>query len=82
MLDGVLTKRAKVKLKEFDGKVSSYEMTIYEGRNREIRRMFEAIGKEVIFLKRIAIGDIRLGGLTRCKTRFLNQKEIEYLKKI
>ena len=82
MLDGTLTKRCKLKLKEFDGKISSFEMTIFEGRNRQIRRMFEAIGKEVIFLKRIAIGDVRLGGLSRGKTRFLNDKEIEFLRKI
>ena len=81
-LDGTLTKRCKLKLKEFADGISSFEMTIYEGRNRQIRRMFETIGKEVIFLKRIAIGDVRLGGLSRGKTRFLNNKEIEFLRKI
>ena len=81
-LDGVMTKRAKVKLKEYSNGISSFEMTIFEGKNRQIRRMFESIGKEVFFLKRIAIGEIRLGGLSRGKTRFLNQKEIDYLRKI
>lgn len=81
-LDGVKTKRCKIKLREFADDISSFDMTIYEGKNRQIRRMFESIDKKVIFLKRIAVGDIRLGGLTRGTTRFLNQKEIDYLKKI
>ncbi|MDY5439795.1 MAG: pseudouridine synthase [Eubacteriales bacterium] len=81
-LDGEKTKRCKIKLREFQNGISSFDMTIYEGKNRQIRRMFETIDKEVIFLKRIAIGEVRLGGLTRGKTRFLNQKEIDFLKKI
>lgn len=81
-LDGTKTKRCKIKLREFTDNISSFDMTIYEGRNRQIRRMFECIDKEVIFLKRIAIGDVRLGGLTRGTTRYLNQKEIDYLKKL
>ena len=43
--DGSLTARAKVRLKEIAGNVYSYDVTIFEGKNREIRRMFEAIGK-------------------------------------
>ena len=78
-LDGSLTKKAKIKLLEFDGKLSRYEITISEGRNRQIRRMFETINKEVVFLRRVAIGDLRLGGLHRGETRELKPEEIEYL---
>ena len=78
-LDGSLTKKAKIKLLEFDGKLSRYEITISEGRNRQIRRMFETINKEVVFLRRVAIGDLRLGGLYRGETRELKPEEIEYL---
>ena len=81
MLDGSLTKKAKITLKEFDGKFSRYEITISEGRNRQIRRMFETVNKEVVFLRRVAIGDLRLGGLYRGETRELKPEEIEYLMK-
>lgn len=81
-LDGVKTHRAKIKLKKFENGITEYEMTIYEGKNRQIRRMFETVGANVIFLKRIAVGDVRLGGLARSKYRFLTNSEVEYLKNI
>ncbi len=81
MLDGSLTKKAKIKLLEFDGEFSRFEITISEGRNRQIRRMFETVNKEVVFLRRVAIGDLRLGGLYRGETRELKAHEIEYLMK-
>ena len=67
-----------VKVLENDVHHSRIELTIREGRNRQVRRMFEAIGKDVEFLKRVAVGEIRLGGLSRGKYRFLNEKEIAY----
>ena len=44
--------------------------------------MFEAVEREVIFLKRIAVGELRLGGLSRGGYRYLNEDEIYYLKRI
>ena len=82
MLDGVKTKKAKLKLLSYENDISKIQIKITEGRNRQIRRMFSEIGKEVIFLKRIAIGELQLGGLSRGKTRKLNQFEVEYLKKM
>jgi len=64
----------------FDGKLTKLEITITEGRNREIRKMFEAIGKIVVFLKRTKIGDLELGNLSRGGHRELTLEEIEYLK--
>lgn len=81
MLDGVLTRKAKVKLLEFDGEISRFEVGITEGKNRQIRRMFETINKEVVFLRRVAIGDLKLGGLYRGETRELKQHEVDYLMK-
>lgn len=81
MLDGVLTRKAKVKLLEFDGQISRFEVGITEGKNRQIRRMFETVNKEVIFLRRVAIGDLKLGGLYRGETRELKPHEVEYLMK-
>lgn len=55
------------------------EVILFEGKNREIRRMFSAVEKNVVFLKRVAIGDLRLGGLARGKYRPLNEGEVAYL---
>lgn len=82
VIDGVKTKRASIKVKEIVDNVTSLTITIYEGRNREIRKMFETVGKNVIFLKRIAVGDLKLGGLARGTYRYLTEKEIFYLKNI
>jgi 23S rRNA pseudouridine2605 synthase len=57
-------------------------ITITEGRNRQVRKMLEAVGKEVIFLKRIKIGELTLKGLDRGKVRKLTAEEIEYLRNV
>ena len=57
-------------------------VTITEGKNREIRRMFECVGKQVDFLKRIRIGDLTLHGLDRGSVRKLTREEIYYLKNL
>ena len=88
--DGQTTARAKVKLKGIEGNIYSYDVTIFEGKNREIRNFTHRrvlhlsffFGKEVIFLKRVAIGDLRLGGLGRGASRYLTDKEINYLKNL
>ena len=83
MLDGRKLSKSKIKLlEEKDDGECKYEVTIFEGRNRQMHRMFEWAGKEVLFLKRVQIGDIRLGGLARGKYRYLNKKELTYLKNI
>ncbi len=56
------------------------QMNLYEGRNRQIRRMCEAAGLKVIRLQRIAIGDLGLGDLPLGKWRELTPDEVEYLK--
>ena len=81
VLDGVKTKKSKVKLLGYDGKISRIEVVISEGRNRQVRRMFESINRDVVFLKRVAIGEIKLGGLYRGNFRELKPNEIDYLKK-
>ena len=82
VIDGVKTAKSKVKLIEFKDNISRFEVTIHEGRNRQIRKMFEAVGHEVIFLKRVSVGNVRLGGLARGTYRYLNDDEIEYLKRL
>ena len=82
LLDGTKTKRCRISVLEFDGNVTRLEVVISEGRNRQVRRMFEAINREVIFLKRVGIGELKLGGLGRGEWRELKPKEIEYLQKV
>ena len=81
-IDGVLTGKSKVKVVETDKAFTKLQVTITEGRNRQVRKMFEAVGKQVVFLKRIKIGEMRLGSLPRGKVRKLTAEEIFYLKNI
>ena len=83
VLDGVKTKRTAIRRKETGEQgITALYVTITEGRNRQIRRMFETIGREVVYLKRVAIGDLRLGGLARGAYRFLTDVEVDYLKRL
>ena len=55
------------------------QMNLFEGRNRQIRRMCEAVGLKVIRLQRIAIGELGLGDLPLGKWRELTATEVQYL---
>jgi len=67
----------KVKKKQKDSCI--VEITIHEGKNRQIRKMCDAIGHPVITLKRVAIGDMQLNGLKEGKWRFLEKNEVSKL---
>lgn len=56
-----------------------YEIDLYEGKNRQIRRMFETLGYEVVRLKRTQFGNVKLGDLHRGALRPLTEKEREAL---
>ncbi|MBR2479758.1 MAG: rRNA pseudouridine synthase [Clostridia bacterium] len=81
-LDGVMTHRSKVKILGEEDGLTRVEITIYEGKNRQVRRMFEYIGANVVFLKRTKIGDLKLGGLGRGMSRYLSDREIDILKRM
>lgn len=57
-----------------------FNLTIHEGRNRQVRRMCEHIGYPVIKLKRIKIGFLKINGLSEGEWRFLNEREVKGLK--
>ncbi|MFP4697467.1 MAG: pseudouridine synthase, partial [Eubacteriales bacterium] len=59
---------------------TTYEVVLHEGKNRQIRRMFDYIGHSVISLKRICIGEIKLRDLKEGQYRRLTEKEVNYLK--
>lgn len=79
-LDGVLTKKCKAHIVETNKAYTKVHITITEGRNRQVRRMFEAIGRNVEFLKRVSVGQLKLKGLDRGEMRPLTEIEIAYLK--
>ena len=79
---GVVTKKCKVNVIETSKTYTKLRVVITEGKNREIRRMFEAVGKNVDFLKRLKIGDLALTGLDRGAVRRLTQEEVFYLKNL
>lgn len=79
-LDGVLTKKCKAHITETNKAYTKVEITITEGRNRQVRRMFEAIGKNVMLLRRVSIGQLKLRGLDRGGIRPLSEMEVAYLK--
>lgn len=78
-IDGVKTKKCNVRLIETIKGRSKLHITITEGRNRQIRKMIEAVDNNVDFLKRIKIGDLTLSGLDRGEVRKLTPREIDYL---
>ena len=79
-LDGVMTKKCKAHIVETNKAYTKVHVTITEGRNRQVRRMFEAIGRTVEFLKRVSIGKLKLTGLNRGEVRAMTEEEIAYLK--
>jgi len=81
VIDNYKTAPAKIKLIEKSGPNSVVEIAIHEGRNRQVRKMFESLGYAVLKLKRIAIGPIMLGDLEEGKWRHLSKQEIETLRK-
>ena len=81
-IDGKLTKKCNLHIVSVDDKFTKLSITITEGKNRQVRRMFEAVGKEVVFLKRTKIGELGLTGLDRGKCRPLTAREIDYIRNI
>ena len=78
-IGGYVTKKCKAHIVETNKAYTKIHVTITEGKNREIRKMFEAIGKEVTLLKRIKVGEISLRGLDRGAYRKLTREEVTYL---
>ena len=82
--DGYITKPSKAKIlkKDEEKNISRIQITIHEGKNRQVRKMCEAIGKKVLSLHRSKIGNIDVKDLKIGTWRYLTDKEIEDLKQI
>jgi len=81
-IGGYKTKHAQVNVISERQASPTYEIKISEGKNRQVRRMFEAVGAKVVALQRTEIGEISLGRLKEGVYRRLTDKEIEYLKRL
>lgn len=81
IIDGVKTSKSKVRVKRYDKKTdtSIVEIIIHEGKNHQVKKMFQAVGKEVIKLKRERIAFLDLRGLKSGEYRRLNPKEVKKL---
>ncbi len=79
-LDGRLTSPAHVRVVRYEAFDTVLLVTIHEGRYRQVRRMFEAVGHQVVQLKRVGFGPIQLGDLPRGTWRQLTPTEIRKLK--
>ncbi len=78
-LEEYKTQPCSVSVLQSEAQRTVLEFVIYEGKNRQIRRMCEAAGLEVARLKRVSIGSIKLGGLAVGKYRMLSEQEIRRL---
>lgn len=79
-IDNVKTNKCKIKLLDRLDKNTWLEMRLKEGRNRQIRKMFELVGHDAIRIIRTEFGTLELGALPVGAFRFLNKKEIEEIK--
>ncbi len=82
MINNRKTKKAKVFVNKVKTNTSELKMIIYEGRKRQIRRMIKKIGSEVLELKRLQIGNLKLGSLPPGMWRVLKPEEVLSLRKL
>ncbi len=81
-IGGFVTSPAKVKVLKQMPRYAVVEISIREGKNRQVRKMFAAVGNKVRELKRTQIGEIRLGRLKEGHYRKLTKAEVDYLKSL
>ena len=81
--DGYITKPAKAKILKIDDEkgISRIQITIHEGKNRQVRKMCEAIGKKVFALHRCKIGNLDVKDLKLGEWRYLSKKDIDNINK-
>ena len=78
-LDGYSLRLPKLKLLKAEGSLARFQITIHEGRNRQVRRMCEIAGMKVTRLRRVREGNLALGDLPKGKWRYLTAEEVRQL---
>ena len=76
------TAPALVEVVESDGEKTTVKISIYEGKNRQVRKMLKAVGKDVVKLRRVSFGNISIGKLMSGKWEHLSSEELKYLKSL
>ncbi len=79
-IGGFVTSPAKVEILDAEAGKTMIEIVIHEGKNRQVRRMLEAVGCKLEYLQRTKIGRVELGNLPLGRWRYLTSHEINYLK--
>jgi len=79
VVNGERMPSAKVEWLSYENGFTKLSVVIDEGQNRQVRRMFEAIGHEIKLLKRVRIGAVKLGGLSRGEYKDLTEAELNLL---
>ena len=79
-IGGFITSKAEARLVRRDKNSTIVDLTIHEGKNRQVRRMFDALGYPVQELERIGLGNLVIGRLATGSYRKLSKEEVEYLK--
>ncbi|MBE5814108.1 MAG: rRNA pseudouridine synthase [Clostridiales bacterium] len=82
MVDGRMTSHAKAKILSQQNLFTDMLITIHEGRNRQVRKMVEQIGHQVVLLRRIRFGPLKLGELPRGMWRPLTEAELQQLREL
>lgn len=82
LVDGKKTAPATVSIVREEGLYTDLTVTIHEGRNRQIRKMIEAVGEQVVLLRRIRFGPLYLEDLPRGMWRDLTPRELQSLKNL
>lgn len=80
-IEDYVTAKAKIKLLRQFSDECLVEIEIFEGRNRQVRKMCEAIGHTVKSLRRIQVGSIKLGDLEEGQWRYMKDSELEKIKR-
>lgn len=81
-LDGQTTSPAGIRVIRKTALETVVLVTIHEGRNRQVRRMFDATGHTVLMLRRVQFGPLQLGGLRRGEWRELTREEVRALRSL
>ena len=80
-IDGYITKPANISVLSQNQNETVLKMELFEGRNRQIRKMCEQLGLKIRTLKRISVGDVHLGNLAPGKWRYLTRAQVESLRR-
>lgn len=81
-IGGYITSKAKIKEISYENNISTVEIIIHEGKNRQIRKMCAALNHDVVELKRVSIGEIQLADLKVGAYRDLSSKELMYIQNL